>query len=179
METARLVLRELSEADVPALARELGNFKISRHTCSIPYPYNYSDAVEFVARQKAKPTASVKKVIAHKSTPDELIGSVRLHVNMAENTCELGYWLAESQWGHGYGTEAAAAIVEHAFSQLKYAFILASYDDDNPASGRVLAKLGFSEIGKCKEFSLAQGKFVPGTRVMLTPEQWQTNSRLS
>jgi [ribosomal protein S5]-alanine N-acetyltransferase len=172
METPRLILRELRDTDAAALTLALGNFNISRNTSSIPHPYSQTDAVEFIARQKSKPSASVKKVIALKSAPDELIGSVRLHINAATNNCELGYWIAEPHWGNGYATEAASYIIEHAFSELGYSEIIADYNDDNPASGRVLFNLGFSETAKGEDFSVAQGKFVPVTIMRLSKQQW-------
>jgi [ribosomal protein S5]-alanine N-acetyltransferase len=175
METVRLILRDLRHDDVGALARELASFKISRNTSSIPYPYTYQDAVDFVARQTTKASPSVKKVIALKATPDDLIGSIRLHIDPAANGCELGYWLAEAHWGKGYATEAAAFMVEHAFTVLDQATIVADYNTENPASGRVLRRVGFSEIGRSEDFSVAQGKLVPTILVRLSREQWHFN----
>ncbi len=166
------MLRELRDDDATALARALNNFNITHNTSSIPYPYTLADAVDFIARQKVKVSASVKKVIALKTAPDELIGSVRLHINPAEKTCELGYWIAEPHWGKGYATEAAAFLVEHAFAVLKFLEIIADYNTDNPASGRVLQRLGFSEIGRGEDFSVAQGKSVPVTLMKLTKVKW-------
>jgi [ribosomal protein S5]-alanine N-acetyltransferase len=173
LETARLVLRELQDSDDVALARELANYNISRNTSSIPHPYTCADAVEFIARQRGKTSASVKKVIALKRQPHTLIGSVRLHIDPAMNTCELGYWIAEQFWGKGYATEAARYMVNHAFAVLNFSDIVADYNTDNPASGRVLQRLGFTETGTGESFSAAQGKMVPVTFVRLARAQWE------
>jgi [ribosomal protein S5]-alanine N-acetyltransferase len=172
METTRLMLRDLRDDDAADLARELTSFNITRNTSSIPHPYTLADAVGFIARQKVKASASIKKIIVLKTAPDHLIGSVRLHIIPAENTCELGYWIAEPHWGQGYASEAAGFIVEHAFTVLNHATIIADYNTDNPASGRVLHRLGFSETGKSEGYSLAQGKSVPVTLMRLTRAEW-------
>ncbi len=172
MQTARLILRDLRDEDAPVLSRELANFNITRNTSSIPHPYTYADAVDFIARQKSKFSASIKKGIALKQTPDELIGSVRLHIDPTANTCELGYWIAEPHWGKGYATEAAAFMVDHAFTDLNFPIILADYNTDNPASGCVLQRLGFSETGRGDDFSVAQGKRVPVVFMRLTKAKW-------
>lgn len=173
METVRLLLRELRDEDANALAIALCNLSISRNTSSIPHPYSIADAVDFIERQKSKNSTSVKKVVTLKSAPHELIGSVRLHINPANRRCELGYWIAEPHWSHGYATEAAAFMVDYAFSVLKFPEVSADYNTDNPASGHVLYRLGFFETGKGEDFCVAQGKHVPIIFVKLTKEQWQ------
>jgi RimJ/RimL family protein N-acetyltransferase len=59
---------------------------------------------------------------------------------------ELGYSLGRAHWGRGYATEAAAALVEHARA-LGFAGLEAYSFLENPASARVLAKVGFHEQG--------------------------------
>jgi ribosomal-protein-alanine N-acetyltransferase len=56
---------------------------------------------------------------------------------------ELGYRYVRAAWGQGIATEAAAAVLEHGFTELKLDPIVAVAHPDNLASRRVLAKLGF------------------------------------
>jgi RimJ/RimL family protein N-acetyltransferase len=56
---------------------------------------------------------------------------------------ELGYWLGEPYWGKGYATEAGRRVARFAFEELGATQLLSAYMHDNPASGRVLVKLGF------------------------------------
>lgn len=64
---------------------------------------------------------------------------------------ELGFMLVRSAWGKGLATEISAALVEHAFRELKVSGLMARVDADNPASLRVLEKLGFRFIeSKCE-----------------------------
>ena len=58
----------------------------------------------------------------------------------------LGYWIGRPYWGHGYATAAARAIIALAFSRLDIDVLTAIHLVRNPASGRVLAKCGMSEL---------------------------------
>ena len=60
---------------------------------------------------------------------------------------ELGYWLGVPFWGQGYATEAARAVIDHAFADLGYEHLLAGARVSNPASRRVLEKCGFQWTG--------------------------------
>jgi RimJ/RimL family protein N-acetyltransferase len=174
LETARLIIRDIRDDDAACLVRALDNLNVTRNTSSIPYPYTHADALHFIARQKSKPSRSIKKVIALKPTPHQMLGSVRLHIDSATNSCELGFWVAEPHWGKGYATEAAAFMVAHAFQHLDHSIIQADFNTDNPESGRVLQRIGFREIGMGEDFSVAQGKWVPVILVQLTKQQWQS-----
>ena len=74
-----------------------------------------------------------------------LVGSCGLG-RRPSGAVELGYWIARPFWGRGYATEAAVALIDIAralgFTQLEGSHFL-----DNPASARVLEKLGFEPIG--------------------------------
>lgn len=61
---------------------------------------------------------------------------------------EIGYILAPAVWGQGMATEAAATIVEAAWDNDDLYRIWATCDVDNPASARVLEKLGFALEGR-------------------------------
>ena len=59
---------------------------------------------------------------------------------------EMGYWIAQPHWGKGFATEAGRALIDIART-LKLPRLEASHFVDNPASGRVLEKLGFIPTG--------------------------------
>ena len=62
---------------------------------------------------------------------------------------EFGYWIARSHWGNGYATEAGRAVSEIARA-LGYRRLAAGHYVDNPASGRVLRKIGFRPTGEIR-----------------------------
>src|SRR2546428_7747364 len=58
----------------------------------------------------------------------------------------LAFYLARPYWGRGLATEAGRAFVDFGFGELRLSRILASVDDRNAASLRVLGKLGFVQV---------------------------------
>jgi RimJ/RimL family protein N-acetyltransferase len=65
----------------------------------------------------------------------------------AERIHELGYHLIPSCWSKGLATEAAAAIIQYAFTQLDASALFAGHHPSNHASRHVLLKLGFHYTG--------------------------------
>jgi ribosomal-protein-alanine N-acetyltransferase len=57
---------------------------------------------------------------------------------------ELGYTVARGAWGRGYATEAARALVDHAFGRLGVPRVVAQVEPANAGSRRVLQKLGMT-----------------------------------
>jgi RimJ/RimL family protein N-acetyltransferase len=87
---------------------------------------------------------------------------------------ELGFALARSAWGKGFATEAARALVDHAFRDLGIPLLQAFIDPGNAASGAVLRKAGLRDEG------LTTGPY-GGTdrRFALTREEWLSAARTS
>ena len=160
--TDRLTLRPPQEADAEALVRGLNNLNVSRWTGRIPHPYGHDDAEAFFAYDRQKPgDALILAITLH----DTLIGVIGIEG-------ELGYWLAEPHWGHGYGTEAARAVTDHAFTALGFEEMDASYHLGNAASRRILHGLGFVETGEGSGFSKARQADVPHMKLKLTRQCW-------
>ena len=84
----------------------------------------------------------------------------------------MGYWLGVDYWGKGYATEAAAAVVDHAFTISKVQSLPSGYHKDNPASGRVLSKLGFRIVGEEMQESVGSGGTVDTWLLLLTRADW-------
>jgi ribosomal-protein-alanine N-acetyltransferase len=72
-------------------------------------------------------------------------------------TAVLGYSVGERFSGRGYATEAAGAVVRHAFERFGLHRVQASYQPENVASERVLRKLGFMVEGYAREFLFLNG----------------------
>ena len=72
-----------------------------------------------------------------------LIGSVGIVWNEEEGMYELGYNVMKACWGKGYATEAARRVVQFGMEELKQKCFFCCHAKENPASGRVLEKLGF------------------------------------
>lgn len=72
-------------------------------------------------------------------------------------SARTGYCLRQAAWGHGYATEAARALLEWAFATLDLNRVQAAVDTRNPASARVLEKLGFVREGTLREDCIVDG----------------------
>jgi [ribosomal protein S5]-alanine N-acetyltransferase len=172
IETERLRLRYPTADDAPAIAREVGNFNVSRNLARVPHPYSIAEAVDFLDWIKSYNEKSLVCAVELKSEPGELIGVISYEFSAVEGVAELGYWYAEKNWGKGYGSESASAIVHHAFTLGAHTRLVASYHNDNPASARILLNLGFKPISHEKHFSKAQGIEVSSTKLSLTRDKW-------
>ena len=69
----------------------------------------------------------------------------------------VGYWLGRPFWGKGYATEAGRRAVKFAFETLNADTLNAGWFHDNPASDRVLEKLGFQPAGEEERTSISRG----------------------
>ena len=75
-----------------------------------------------------------------------LIGDAGLHPLGGQGPAiELGYTLARSAWGRGYGTEIARGLAEHAFDVLGADRVVAQVEPENQGSRHVLEKIGMTE----------------------------------
>jgi RimJ/RimL family protein N-acetyltransferase len=83
-----------------------------------------------------------------------------LEIEPAHRRAELGYWIGVPHWSRGYATEAARAALHYGFETLQLERIFASHFRHNPASGRVLKKLGMRHEGCLRAHILKWGEFV-------------------
>ena len=81
-----------------------------------------------------------------------MIGLVDLD-NVTEDEATLGYWLEQASWGRGLALEAAQALVQFAFADLGLSHLKAGHAADNPASGRILTRLGFPHTDIVRRYS--------------------------
>jgi RimJ/RimL family protein N-acetyltransferase len=85
--------------------------------------------------------------VVRERTSSRLIGSAGFHAAPVDETVEIGYGLVEAARGKGYATEACIALVETAFATGQIRRVLASVDERNVASHRVLVRCGFTPVG--------------------------------
>ena len=142
--TARLLLRPGWAEDAPALAAAIGDERIVRNLATAPWPYRLRDAEAHLA-QPRDPLLPSFLIFERTAGEPLLAGSCGLG-RRPSGTVELGYWVARPFWGRGFATEASAALVDIARA-LRLPRLQASHFLDNPASGRVLEKLGFEPLG--------------------------------
>jgi RimJ/RimL family protein N-acetyltransferase len=139
--TARLVLRAPRRSDGKAIAALANDRRIAANTARIPHPYDIEDAEHFIASVN-KREGEACFVITLDGAP---IGVCS--VDLREDGPEIGYWLGVPYWGRGFATEAARALIDHAFGDLEHEALISGARVSNPASRRVLEKCGFQWTG--------------------------------
>lgn len=172
IETERLLLRPLRETDAPRLVKLANHVEIARMLATMPHPYSLSDAEDFLEKLRDLPANAAQFAITLKDAPDELIGDAGYGPTHREdkpsNDIDFGYWLGLDYWGKGYATEAAKAVIRHAFEVNTIEQIDTEHLTINPSSGRVLTKAGFVDKGEITCYSQGSGQTRPSRKMVLT-----------
>lgn len=163
--TERLLLRPGWAEDAPALAAAIADETIVRNLSSAPWPFTLRDAEAFLA-QPRDPVLPSLLIFERTGGAPSLAGACGLG-RRPSGAVEMGYWIARPFWGRGIATEACSALIAIArtlgLKQLEGSHFL-----DNPASGRVLEKLGFVAVGiTAPRMSCARGVEVPARLLRL------------
>jgi [ribosomal protein S5]-alanine N-acetyltransferase len=141
--TPRLLLRPFTLADGPEVHRLAGERAIAATTHNIPHPYVEGMAEHWIGTHQEQYARSESVHFALVRRADHvLLGAIGLRIEPQHRHAELGYWLGTPYWNAGYCTEAARAVVAYGFENLGLHRIHASHMTRNPASGRVLQKIG-------------------------------------
>jgi RimJ/RimL family protein N-acetyltransferase len=161
--TGRLYLRPPVAADAEAVVAICGDWEVARRLSRVPHPYGHSHFRFFLEQVVVmEPTWA----IVLRET-NELVGVIGLSPHPDGQSAELGYYISRPHWGQGLATEAGQAIVRLGTEDIGYPRLTSGYHADNPASGRVLAKLGFKPVGVSNRMCLAEGKDKPAIDVEL------------
>lgn len=154
--TQRLLLRPGWLNDAPALANAMGDERIVMQLASAPWPYGLTEAEAFLSAPR-DPVLPTFLITLRTGDSSEIVGATGLG-RRPSGSIEFGYWIARKHWGQGFATEAGRAVIEIART-LKLPRLEASHYLDNPASGRVLEKLGFAPTGiVAPRLSCARGR---------------------
>jgi RimJ/RimL family protein N-acetyltransferase len=141
LRTERLVLRAPRHSDVAAIAALASDRRVAINTARIPHPYDEADAERFIASVNRRDGEACFVMTFN----ERLIGACS--IDPREDAPELGYWLGAPYWGRGFATEAARALIDHAFGDLEHEALQAGARVSNPASRRVLEKCAFQWTG--------------------------------
>jgi RimJ/RimL family protein N-acetyltransferase len=160
LHTPRLVLRAFEPADGPAVEELAGVREVADTTLNIPHPYPAGGAAAWIGGHAAAWAAGTGAAYAITSRDGgALLGGVGLTVAPRHRRAELGYWVGVPHWNRGYCTEAARAVVAFGFDILGLHRIEAHHFTRNPASGRVMQKLGMRLEGVHREAVLRWDRF--------------------
>lgn len=160
LRTERLVLRQFVQSDAGEVQRLAGSMEVAAGTF-LPHPYEDGIAEQWIANQQQEfetgKSVNFAVVLANDHT---LLGSIGLEIASVHRHARLGYWLGVPYWNRGYCTEAVRTVLDYGFSRLNLHRIYGPHFLGNPASGRVLQKVGMRYEGRMREHYVRFGRFV-------------------
>lgn len=161
IETNRLVLRLFKESDAQEVTRLCNNYNLYKNTLYLPFPYSIEDALSWMKNhvENFNNNKSYEFAITDKFS-GKLYGAIALSNNQRFHNGEIAYWVGEEYWGNGYATEAAKAMLEFAFMEKQYNKVFARYFDSNPASGKVIEKIGMKKEGVLRDQVMKDNEYI-------------------
>ena len=184
--TERLILRPWRESDAETLYHYAKDPEIG-HLCGWNPHQSVEESLNIIRTVfNAPETYAVCLGETYKA-----IGTIALEAGesatlpLAFREAELGYWLGRPYWRQGYASEAAAALIRRAFTELAYDALWCVCHEENDRSKGVMEKCGFSYVRR-EEVPIfsqdAEGWIFTGqTRwryiACLTKLQWQKRQR--
>jgi [ribosomal protein S5]-alanine N-acetyltransferase len=171
MRTERLAMMPLDPHYAPALFELLNDWDVVKMLSAVPWPLRYEDVESFLASEH-KDTEDFIVVAA--SGPIGVMGIKKPGSGeVPRKMPRLGYWMGKPHWGRGYGTEAVAALIDHAFAMYPNDRVGAGVFRENTASQRVLQKLGFTAAGPKTVESRSRGEAVEAIDLQITRAAWE------
>ena len=177
IETERLVLRELTEADFEAAREILGDARVM-----YAWEHGFSDAetrawiAENIARYRRD---GFSYLAAVERAGGALAGFIGPLVETVDGELRMGvaYILGKNFWGRGYATEGAAACVDYAFDQLDADEVIAEIRPENSASRRVAERLGMT--ARESFVKIYKGKEMPHLIYIVTKDERRARKQSS
>ena len=152
IETPRLRLRPFRVRDAPAVERLAGERAVADTTLNIPHPYRPGMALAWIETHgPAFERRELATFAIERRSEGDLVGAVSLRIRQTMGRAELGYWIGVPYWNLGYGSEGASAALDFAFGALALHRVHATHMTRNPASGRVMQKIGMSREGVLRQ----------------------------
>jgi ribosomal-protein-alanine N-acetyltransferase len=172
--TERLTLRPFVGDDAFDVERLAGVREVADTTLNIPHPYPHGGAAEWIrlhAPAWIDGTSATFAIVGQKT--GALVGAVSLIIKREHHRAELGYWIAVDCWNRGYATEASRRIIDFGFEDLRLHRIEAHHFLRNPASGRVMEKLGMKQEGVVRDHVIKWDRFESLAIYSILEPEWK------
>jgi len=160
--TDRLVIRQFRADDAAAFHTWRSDAEVARYTLWA-FPYPMAEAKIFCSEQaglEALPIGDWCQVFIEERKTGVPVGDIGLGLDTSGNgILEIGYSIHRNHWGKGYATEAVGAVMPVIARAIGARVIKAEIDARNPASGKVLSKLGFTAGPLHKRRTLVKGEW--------------------
>jgi [ribosomal protein S5]-alanine N-acetyltransferase len=177
--TKRLTLRPLVLEDAWDVERLAGMREIADTTLNIPHPYPVGAATRWIETHAPAWAAGTGVTYAIVETSNgKLAGVVSLmQIHREHRRAELGYWIAVDRWNKGFATEASASILDFGFQSLGLHRIESTHFVRNPASGKVMQKLGMTQEGIARDSVVKWNHFESLVRYAILEPEWKARRR--
>lgn len=174
LHTRRLTLRPFTLADAADVQRLVGAYKVAANIPNIPHPYEDGMAETWINTHPPRLADDTGITYAMMLTETgELCGAISLMLKPEHQRAELGYWVGVPYWERGYCTEAARALRDHGFQVLGLHRLFAVHLTRNPASGRVMQKIGMRHEGTLREHEFTRGVFETVETYAILRSEWE------
>jgi [ribosomal protein S5]-alanine N-acetyltransferase len=162
LKTDRLLLRPTRGADADRAFEIQTNWEVTRILALASFPPDRQEIERWFADHPHEWAAgrAYRFAVVHE---EKMVGLVDIG-GISEREGTLGYWLDRAVWGHGYAFEAAQAVTRFAAEEARLLKLKAEHADDNPASGRILARLGFRRVDRVELFSRPRNETISQCR---------------
>jgi len=149
IETERLTLRPFRSTDAGEFSRLAGDWAVASMTSDIPFPFSRRQAFGWLTPMRGEVRFAIER-------DGQLIGGAGFYRRVT-GAAELGFWLGRAWWGQGFATEASRAVLREGLKNPRLPGYSSAHFVDNPASARVLRKLGFEPVARARIACSARG----------------------
>jgi [ribosomal protein S5]-alanine N-acetyltransferase len=174
--TERLTLRPFISDDAFDIERLAGRREIADTTLTIPHPYPHGAAAAWIlthAPAWEAGTAATFAIVENEGS--RLVGVTTLMIKSEHRRAELGYWIALDRWNQGYATESNQRLIDFGFGVLGLHRIEARHFLRNPASGRVMVKLGMHPEGVERDGAVKDDRYESLAVYSILEDEWRAN----
>lgn len=148
--TPRLSLRALRQPDLDAFVAYRSDPEVARwQSWEAPYPRDAAAALFAAASADLPPTPGQwRQVGIARRSDDALLGDCAFRRSDDGHQAELGVTMAREHQGHGYASEALAAVIDWLFDEVGLHRVFANCDPRNPSVISLLRRLGLRDEGR-------------------------------
>lgn len=155
--TGRLLLRPITPQDSGPLTQAVNDPRIYLMLASVAPAQTKAHTLAWIATHDLARIDDTGHFYAVTTAEGNLCGVISATRAACEDPFEIGYWLMPDFWGEGLCTEAGAGLIRWLEATRGARVLVAGHFADNPASGRILSKLGFLPCGRSPMYSKGRG----------------------
>ena len=165
-------------ADAADVQRLAGDREIASTTLTIPHPYEDGVAEAWIATHQEKyEKGELANFAIELQSKNSLIGAIGLHITRKHAHAELGFWIGREYWRQGYCSEAADEVLRYGFNVLGLNRIYSHHFRRNPASGRVMQKIGMRHEGTLRQHISKWGAFEDLEQYAILKADWANHRK--